>query len=189
MTQFQANVLGPLNLYRAVLPYLRQQRSGILATIGSMAAWYPMAGCNLYNASKASMRCIALGLESETKEFGIKHCLIEPGFFRTDLLDPAANMQKTTKGRTIKDYAKLNKENDEAFAAIHGRQLGNPETGAAIMYDVLTSSGEAEGRELPSEFALGSDAVIEIYKSAQNVLDGLDDWEEISVLSDFPDGQ
>ncbi|BCR92231.1 putative secondary metabolism biosynthetic enzyme [Aspergillus chevalieri] len=57
LRQFQANTLGPLNLYRALLPHLRDKGSGTLVTIGSMAAWYPMSGCNLYNASKAALRC------------------------------------------------------------------------------------------------------------------------------------
>ncbi|KAI2766808.1 hypothetical protein DTO012A8_7958 [Penicillium roqueforti] len=60
--QFQANTFGPLNLYRALLPHLRAKGSGTLVTIGSMAAWYPMPGCNLYNASKAALRWIGLGL-------------------------------------------------------------------------------------------------------------------------------
>lgn len=153
-----------------------------------MAAWYPMVSCNLYDTSKAAISWIAKGLESETAGFGIKHCLIEPGFFRTKLLSPAANIKKTSEGRTQEDYAELNKENDKAFAAFNGNQAGNPVKGAEIIYDVLTSSGVAKGREIPSELALGIDAVAEVQKSAQKTIDGINEWASISCQSDYPEG-
>lgn len=150
-----------------------------------MAAWYPMAGCNLYNASKAAMHLISVGLKSETAQFGIQHCLIEPGFFRTALLDPKANIKQTTSGRTISDYEEGNRICDENFVRFNGKQLGDPVKGAAVIYDVITSSGTAEGKGIPSTLALGSDAVTEITKSAQATIDEINEWAAISCLSDF----
>ncbi|KAI0139546.1 NAD(P)-binding protein [Hypoxylon sp. NC0597] len=185
--QFQANTFGPINVYRAILPYMRKQRSGTLVTIGSMAAWYSMPSCNLYNASKAALRWLVLGMADEVKALGIRHCLIEPGFFRTDLLKPGANLTEIVT--RIPDYAELNATAAANFKAFHGSQAGDPIKGVEIIYDLVTSSGLAAGRPLPSFMPLGSDAVTEISKSAQKTIEGVKEWEEIARQSDFRDGK
>ncbi|KAL2133670.1 hypothetical protein VTI74DRAFT_1948 [Chaetomium olivicolor] len=187
--QFQSNLFGPLNIYRAVLPHLRQKGQGTLVTIGSMAAWYPMNSCNLYNASKAALRWVTLGLAGELKGFGIQHCLIEPGFFRTGLLKPDANLAGTPPSTRLREYDEINAVADENFKKFNGKQLGNPVKGAEIIYEVVTSTGIAEGKALPEFLPLGSDAAIEISKAAQKTLDAVEEWKPISVLSDFPEGE
>lgn len=189
LQQFQANTFGPLNLYRAMLPHLREKRSGTLITIGSVAAWYPMACCNLYNASKAALHLITLGLAEEVAPFGIRHCLIAPGFFRTGLLDPSANVAVTSNNQRLPAYAALNATGDANLATFNGSQLGNPVRGAEIIYDLVTSSGCAAGRDLPGFFPLGSDASDEIRKSVSKTLNVVDEWRETSCQSDFPQGQ
>ena len=182
--EFQANVFGPLNIYRAILPHLREKRSGTLLTIGSMAAWYPMPGCNLYNASKAAIRWIGIGIAQEISSFGIQHCLIEPGFFRTNLLDPASNIAKTDNSQRLPAYSELNATVDKNFEAFHGNQLGDPVKGAEIIYEVATSTGVASKKKLPSFLALGSDASDELVKAAKQVIEAVEELREISVLTD-----
>ncbi|KAI8949194.1 hypothetical protein F4801DRAFT_554261 [Xylaria longipes] len=184
--QFQANTFGPINVYRALLPHLRAKGSGTLITIGSMAAWFNMNSCNLYNASKAALRWLAIGLAEEVRPFGIKHCLVEPGFFRTDLLNPDSNFGKTTSEIRIPDYAEVNRNADDAFANFNGTQLGNPVKGVGIIYDVATSSGVAAGRELPGLLPLGSDAVAAITKSAQATVAEVEAWADVAAQSDYP---
>jgi NAD(P)-dependent dehydrogenase (short-subunit alcohol dehydrogenase family) len=187
--QLQANLLGPLNLYRAVLPHLRGKGHGTLITIGSMASWYPMNSCNLYNASKAALRWAALGLAEEVKGFGVQHCLVEPGFFRTGLLKPGANLAGTPPSTRLPEYEEINKVADDNFKTFNGQQLGNPVKGAEIIYEVVTSTGVAEGKALPEFLPLGSDATAEISKAAQKTLDAVEEWRSVSALSDFPEGK
>lgn len=189
LRQFQANVFGPLNVFRAVLPHLRSKRAGTLVTIGSMAAWYPMPGCNLYDSSKAALRWLGLGLAGEVSHLGIKHCLVEPGFFRTDLLNPTANIAKTDSTMRLPDYAEINKTTDDNFGQFHGHQLGDPAKGAQIMYDVFTSSGCAAGLDLPAFLPLGSDASAEIAKAANETLATIEQLRSISAKTDLPGGQ
>jgi NAD(P)-dependent dehydrogenase (short-subunit alcohol dehydrogenase family) len=189
LRQFQANTLGPLNVYRALLPHLRQKGSGTLVTIGSMAAWYPMAGCNLYNGTKAALRWLVIGLAGEVAQFGIHHCLVEPGFFRTELLNPAANIASTPETSRLPAYTDLNATNDANFAVFNGNQLGDPIKGATIIFDVVTSSGVAAGRELPELLPLGSDASEEISKAASKTIAAVEEWRGISALSDIPHGK
>ncbi|KAK4233128.1 hypothetical protein C8A03DRAFT_39187 [Achaetomium macrosporum] len=189
LRQFQANFFGPLNLYRAALPHLRAQGHGTLVTIGSMAAWYAMNSCNLYNASKAALRWATLGLAQEIKGFGIQHCLVEPGFFRTGLLNPGANIAGTAPSVRLKEYDAVNAVADKAFKEYDGKQLGNPVRGCEIIYEVVTSTGVAEGKRLPQFLPLGSDACTEIAKAAKKTLAEIEEWREISALSDFPEGK
>jgi NAD(P)-dependent dehydrogenase (short-subunit alcohol dehydrogenase family) len=186
--QFQANVFGPLNLYRAVLPHLRTQGHGTLVTVGSMAAWYPMNSCNLYNASKAALRWATLGLAEEIKGFGIRHCLVEPGFFRTGLLNrDANNIAGTAPAARLREYDAMNAVTDEALREYDGKQLGNPVRGCEIIYEVVTSTGVAEGKDLPGFLPLGSDACEQIAKAANQTLAEIEEWREVSGLSDFPE--
>lgn len=184
LKQYQANVFGPINVYRAILPHMREKRSGTLVTFGSIGAWFSINSCNLYNSSKAAIRNLSLGLAEEIKPFGIRHTLIEPGFFRTALLKPGQNMTNTDNTR-IADYAEMNKNAKAAFDSWDGKQPGDPHKGAAILYDVITSTGVAEGRELPSFMPLGSDSIAEIKKDAQAVIDSINAWESIASKSDF----
>jgi NAD(P)-dependent dehydrogenase (short-subunit alcohol dehydrogenase family) len=189
LRQFEANLFGPLNLYRAVLPHLRSKGQGTLVTIGSMAAWYTMDSCNLYDASKAALRWASIGLAGEIKGFGIEHCLIEPGFFRTGLLKPDANIAGTPPSTRLPEYDEINAVADANFKKFNGQQLGNPVKGAEIIYEVVTSTGVAEGKPLPEFLPLGSDATDQISKSARKTLDAVDEWRSVSALSDIPEGK
>ncbi|KAI1111374.1 hypothetical protein F5Y14DRAFT_425780 [Nemania sp. NC0429] len=187
--QFQANTFGPINVYRAILPHLRSKGSGLLVTVGSMAAWYPMNSCNLYNASKAALRWAVIGLAEEIKPFGIRHCLVEPGFFRTDLLKPDSNFAKTSPETRLSAYDEINKNADQAFKDFHGVQLGDPVKGAKVLYDTLTSSGVAAGREIPGFLPLGSDATTEITKSAKATIAEIEAWADVAAQSDHQEGK
>ncbi|XXH03675.1 hypothetical protein Hte_010080 [Hypoxylon texense] len=186
--QFQANVFGPINVYRAVLPHMRERRAGTLVTFGSIGAWFSMDGCNLYNASKAAVRRLSLGLGEEVRRFGVRHCLVEPGFFRTALLTPGQSRSGTSRAR-FPDYEELDRAADAAFNAYDGNQPGDPHKGVAVLYDVITSTGVAAGRELPSFVPLGSDSVAQIKKDAQAVIDGVNEWAAIASLTDYTDGK
>ncbi|KAK3898697.1 hypothetical protein C8A05DRAFT_37712 [Staphylotrichum tortipilum] len=188
LRQFQANLFGPLNLYRAVLPHLRARGQGTLVTIGSMGAWYTLNSCNVYTSSKAALRLAVLGLAGEIRGFGIQHCLVEPGYFRTGLLKPGANMGGTPPSVRLPEYAEVNKGTDDALAMFNGIQLGNPVKGAEVIYDVVTSTGVAEGRPLPEFLPLGSDACATIAATVQKTLDDIEAWRSVAVSTDFPEG-
>ena len=85
-----------------------------------------MPGTNLYDASKAAMRMVAIGLAGEISSFGLEHCLIEPRFFRTQLLNPQGNMAKSGAGMKIDDYKQLNQDIEKNLGDFHGKQLGDP---------------------------------------------------------------
>src|SRR6476620_9057458 len=84
--QLTTNLLGPLNVTRAVLPLMRKQRSGHIVTISSTAGIVGQEFCSAYAASKFGLEGWMESLRFEVEPFGIHTTIVEPGFFRTELL-------------------------------------------------------------------------------------------------------
>ncbi|KAJ1326397.1 (S,S)-butanediol dehydrogenase [Microdochium nivale] len=185
LSQLQANVLGPLNVYRAVLPHMRAAKSGILVTIGSVNAWLNLDAFNLYNISKAAVRAMGMGLAGEVRPFGIRHCLVEPGAFRTSILQSSTNLAATGGTARLSDYAQVNAKADGIVAGFSGQQPGDPVKGCQVIFDVLTSTGAAQGRELPEFLPLGVDAVDAIKQSAQKTISQVEEWQDLATQTSF----
>jgi NAD(P)-dependent dehydrogenase (short-subunit alcohol dehydrogenase family) len=174
--QFNTNVFGLLNVTRAVLPYMRERRSGAIVNIGSVGGWRGFAGSGLYCASKFTVTGLSEALKEEVKPFGIEvHC-IEPGYFATSLLT-ASNLS-LNKNASIKDYEPLNKSLEEAFQTTSGNQPGDPVKGVRRMIEAVTHTGYAEGKEVPVRVVLGKDA----YEISGRILERMQkerqEWKE-----------
>ncbi|PUU81795.1 hypothetical protein B9Z19DRAFT_970619, partial [Tuber borchii] len=126
---------------------------------------------------------------SELARFGIKTTTIEPGIFRTEPLDPHANFIKTNEDKRIEDYREMDETAEALSRDAHGKQLGNPKKGAEVIYEVLTHTGVAQGREVLLVLVLGSDAVSTIQKFARDQADLVESWGEVSSSPDFPQGK
>jgi NAD(P)-dependent dehydrogenase (short-subunit alcohol dehydrogenase family) len=100
--QVETNLFGPLNVTRAVLPVMRAQRSGLIITISSSAGIVGQEFVSAYCASKFGVEGWIESLTPEIAPFGIRTMLVEPGFFRTELLT-----EESTKypEPSIDDYA------------------------------------------------------------------------------------
>jgi NAD(P)-dependent dehydrogenase (short-subunit alcohol dehydrogenase family) len=100
--QFAPNFYGVVNVTQAALPVMRQQRSGHIINISSVAGVVGLKHCAAYAATKFAVEGLSLSVATEVEKFGIKITVVEPGFFRTDLLD-AQNVRWVSK--VIEDYA------------------------------------------------------------------------------------
>jgi NAD(P)-dependent dehydrogenase (short-subunit alcohol dehydrogenase family) len=118
--QIETLLFGPLNVTRAVLPVMRKQRSGLLITISSTAGISGQLFCTAYAAAKFGVEGWMESLAPEIAPFGIRTMLVEPGFFRTELI---SNDSTTYAKPAIEDYAE---KTQEIVAALehHGRQAG-----------------------------------------------------------------
>ncbi|KAL2387958.1 hypothetical protein RJ035_003772 [Blastomyces gilchristii] len=96
----------------------------------------------------------------------------------SQLMNPNAKITSTGSTEWIPDYTEINAPADSSFAKFHAAELGNPVGGVEVIYDVVTSSGHAAGRDL---LALGSDAMAEISKPASQTLADLKAWQEIII--------
>lgn len=148
--QIETLLFGPMNVTRAVLPVMRKQRSGLLMTISSTAGIAGGMFYSAYAAAKFGLEGWTESLTPEIEPFGIRTMLVEPGFFRTELLSPDST---TYAEPVIQDYAQRSKETIAAWKSMNGKQGGDP---AKLALALVQLAGQAEP---PARFAAGSDAV------------------------------
>jgi len=143
-------LIGPMNVTRAVLPVMRKQRSGHIISISSTAGLVGFAFCSAYAASKFGLEGWMESLQQEVAPFGITTTIVNPGFFRTELLEPAS---VTYAEPSIEDYADRTAEQLKWWQAQSGRQGGDPAKLARAL--VAIASEEPP----PRRFIAGADAI------------------------------
>ena len=169
--QIETLLFGPMNLVRAALPTMRKQRSGLLLTISSTAGIAGGLLCTAYAAAKFGVEGWMESLAPEIAPFGIHTMLVEPGFFRTELL---TNDSTTFAPPSIDDYAERTKETVAAWSSMDGKQGGDP----AKLADALVQL--AALREPPGRFAAGADAVQTFEAKASTLLTQANAHRELS---------
>jgi NAD(P)-dependent dehydrogenase (short-subunit alcohol dehydrogenase family) len=179
-SQIEITLFGPVNVTRAALPQLRAQRSGLVMTISSTAG-IAAAGDFLtaYAASKFGVEGFMEGLAPEVAPFGIRTMLVEPGFFRTELLTPQSTQYAAP---SIEDYAERTTATVEAWRSMDGKQGGDP----AKLADALVEL--AAHTEPPVRFAAGADAVATFEQKAHELLAQADAHRELSTSLAHDDG-
>ena len=176
--QIETLLFGPMNVTRAVLPVMRKQRSGLLLTISSTAGIVGQTFCTAYAAAKFGVEGWMESLTPEVAPFGIRTMLVEPGFFRTELL---TNDSTTYAQPTIDDYAQQTKEIVAAWKSMDGKQGGDP----AKLADALLKLVEL--KEPPTRFAAGADAVQTFETKAKALLAQANAHHELSISLAYND--
>jgi NAD(P)-dependent dehydrogenase (short-subunit alcohol dehydrogenase family) len=148
--QVETNLFGPLNVTRAVLPVMRQQRSGLVIAITSTGGIVGQEFCSAYSASKFGLEGWIESLTPEVAPFGIRTMIVEPGFFRTDLLTPAST---TYAGPSIEDYAQRTMQTVANWTSMNGKQGGDPVKLAGALIKIASLD------EPPARWVAGADAV------------------------------
>jgi NAD(P)-dependent dehydrogenase (short-subunit alcohol dehydrogenase family) len=149
--QLAASLLGPMNVTRAVLPVMRKQRSGHIISISSSAGI--AAGFDFVTAYAASKFGLEGWMESLTVEvapFGIHTTIVNPGFFRTELLTEQSTQYAAP---SIADYDQRRGPLMEFWKSQNGRQAGDP---AKLARALVTLAGQTTP---PRRFIAGADAV------------------------------
>jgi NAD(P)-dependent dehydrogenase (short-subunit alcohol dehydrogenase family) len=148
--QIETLLFGPMNVTRAVLPVMRKQRAGLLLTISSTAGLSGGMFLTAYAAAKFGLEGWMESLAPEVAPFGIRTMLVEPGFFRTELLTRGST---TYAKPSIGDYAERTRETVAAWSSMDGKQGGDPAKLAAALVQL------AALEQPPARFAAGADAV------------------------------
>jgi NAD(P)-dependent dehydrogenase (short-subunit alcohol dehydrogenase family) len=149
--QIEVNLFGTLNVTRAVLPVMRRQHAGHVITISSTAGLASAAEfTSAYAASKFGLEGWMEALRVEVAPFGIHTTVVNPGFFRTELLSE----QSTSYAEpSIADYDARRGPLIAAWKATHGRQAGDP---AKLAQALLTIASQ---QPPPRRFLAGADAI------------------------------
>jgi NAD(P)-dependent dehydrogenase (short-subunit alcohol dehydrogenase family) len=161
-----------------VLPQLRKQRSGHIINISSVAGLVGGASGSAYAASKFALEGWSEALAAEVAPFGIHVTVVEPGFFRTELLQPEST---TFAELSIEDYAERTAETNAWWRSMNGRQAGDP----AKLAEALLTIAAAD--EPPLRWVAGADAVGAAAEKANTLLTQVDAYRELSSNLDRDD--
>ena len=173
---FDVNVLALLNVTKAVLPIMRQQRSGYIINMGSVAGFVGAPGWSIYSATKAAVAGFSEVLALDVKEFGIKVTVVEPSNFRTSFL--AGNSLVFTDVKI--DGYQVVKDTQKRYMAGNGRQPGDPDKAAEIFIQL------AESNDPPVHLLLGVDAYNRATRKVAGLQDEMTHWQGITESADFP---
>ena len=148
--QLATCLTGPMNVTRAFLPVMRKQRSGKIIAISSTAGLIGFEYCAAYSAAKFGLDGWMEALQAEVAPFGIQTLIVNPGFFRTELLTEESTQYAAT---TIADYKARNVQQHAFLKSMNGNQPGDPAKLAQSLIALV------EEKELPRRFIAGADAI------------------------------
>jgi NAD(P)-dependent dehydrogenase (short-subunit alcohol dehydrogenase family) len=164
---FDLHLFGPAALTRAVLPFMRERRSGAIVQMSSVGGQMSLAGFAAYSGTKFALEGMSEALADEVAEFGIKVLIVEPGAFRTSLFEGSRAGFSPDSGA----YPKV-AQTRGYVATGHGTQAGDPAKAAALIRAAL------EAEKTPLHLPLGDDAVSAVLAHADQVRDDVAAWEK-----------
>lgn len=173
---YRTNVFGLLTVTRAVLPHMREARSGRILNISSIGGYRGGAGFGIYSSTKFAVEGLSEAMHAELTPIGIHVTVVEPGYFRTDFLDASSLSVSKTR---IADYDATAGKVRTVAAGLSHNQPGDPEK----LADVLAAFVDAPNP--PVRLPLGSDTVAAIEKKHESDRAILAEWRPVSVSTDF----
>ncbi|MCC3158433.1 SDR family NAD(P)-dependent oxidoreductase [Hymenobacter sp. 15J16-1T3B] len=174
--QFDTNVFGLIRVTQAVLPHMRQRRSGHIINVSSLFGYQAsVPGFGLYGASKFAVEGITEGLALEVSALGIRVTALAPGLFSTDFLAADSYVQSAT---VLEAYAATVGGTRAAAGHIHGNQPGDPAKLAAVVRQLVDSP------EPPVHLPVGKDAVASLRGKIATLQAEVAAWESVAVSTD-----
>lgn len=176
--QFATNVFGLLNVARAVLPHMRRAGRGHVVNISAIAGYFAFPGWGIYSATKFAVEGLTEAMAIELAPLGIHATVVEPGFFRTNFLDPRSLV---TTALSLPDYAKTVGEMRAAMASANHRQPGDPKKLSKALLKLVDSD------KPPLRLPLGTDTVARIAEKHRLVEAELERWLDVAKSTDHED--
>lgn len=170
--QISTNLIGPMNVTRAVLPVMRKQLSGHIITISSSAGLIGFEFCSAYAASKFGLEGWMESLQPEVAPFGINTTIINPGFFRTDLI---SDKSMTFASQSVKDYEERRGQQQAWWKSQGGQQAGDPAKLAHALIEITSKE------KPPRRFVAGADTIGLVKQKAADLQAQADAYLEFST--------
>jgi NAD(P)-dependent dehydrogenase (short-subunit alcohol dehydrogenase family) len=177
--QMEVNFFGPVNVTRAVLPVMRDQRSGQVVTLSSTAGLVGQEFVAAYCASKFALEGWMESIRFDLAPYGIATTIVEPGFFRTELLVEGSST--LWPDLSIPDYAERTATTIEAWKGMNGKQPGDPAKLATALITIIDSD------EPPLRWLAGADAIQTAEHKADDLRAHADAFRELSSSLDHDD--
>jgi NAD(P)-dependent dehydrogenase (short-subunit alcohol dehydrogenase family) len=170
--QLTVSLIGPMNVTRAVLPVMRKQRSGHIVTISSLAGLVGFEYNTAYAASKFGVDGWMESLAPEVEPFGIHTTVVNPGFFRTELLTKESTNYAPA---SIEDYAERNAAMRELYESMDGKQPGDPAKLAQALLTIV------DREQPPFRFIAGADAIAQAEAKLAERQQQIDAYRDLST--------
>lgn len=170
--QLATSLFGPMNVTRAVLPIMRRQRAGHVISISSGAGLMGFEFNSAYCAAKFGLEGWMEALAAEVAPFNIHATVVNPGFFRTELLTQESATYATP---AIAEYADRHAARVQWYEAMNGQQAGDP---AKLARALVTIAGLAQP---PRRFIAGADAIAIAEQKVQELQEQIDAYRDLST--------
>jgi NAD(P)-dependent dehydrogenase (short-subunit alcohol dehydrogenase family) len=170
--QLATSLIGPMNVTRAVLPVMCKQRSGHIVAISSSAGLVGFEFVSAYAAAKFGLEGWMESLQPEVAPFGITTTIVNPGFFRTELLTPESTNYAEP---SIEDYAARTAVQQQWWKAQNGLQGGDP---AKLAQALVTLMHEEPP---PRRFIAGADAIATAEQKVKDLQEQIDAYRDLST--------
>jgi NAD(P)-dependent dehydrogenase (short-subunit alcohol dehydrogenase family) len=176
---FETNVFGLINMTKAVLPLMREQRSGLIVNVSSIGGITSFGATGYYHGTKYAVEGLSESLAIEARPLGINVLIVEPGPFRTNWAGPSIKQSATR----IEAYAATAGERRKQTEARSGSQAGDPVRAAQAIIDVALSDTP------PLRLLLGKAAFELAHKKLEMMRTDFDTWKATTLGADFPEGE
>ena len=172
---FNINVFATTRVIQHVLPLLREQGSGHIINVSSIAGFAPATGWSMYAATKYAVMGLSEVLAQDVKDLGIYVTVVAPGAFRTAFLTEDSLVFSS---ETLEEY-KAVRESHAKYATMDGQQQGDPDK-AADMFIQLAAM-----KQPPVQFFMGSDAYNRAKQKVEQLSENLEQFKALSAQTDF----
>jgi NAD(P)-dependent dehydrogenase (short-subunit alcohol dehydrogenase family) len=179
LPMYETNVFGLLRVTRAVLPHLRERRSGHILNLSSIGGVTASPGWGLYQSTKFAVEGLSEALAAEVAPLGIRVTIIEPGPFRIDFLGRSG----VEAAKRIADYDATAANARRYLDTQHGKQTGDPVRAVQAMIKVVESPNP------PLRLLLGASALQRLRAKLDNWQNEMATWESTTIRADFPEGE
>jgi len=174
--QLQTSLFGPMIVTRAVLPVMRKQKSGHIISISSTAGLTSFDFCSAYSASKFGLEGWMQALQAEVMPFGINTTIVNPGFFRTELL---TEQSTNYADKPIEDYNERRVQQMQFWRSANGQQSGDP---AKLAHALVKIANE---NQPPLRFIAGADAINTAEQVVSTLHQQLNAYRDLSSSLDY----
>jgi NAD(P)-dependent dehydrogenase (short-subunit alcohol dehydrogenase family) len=175
--QFEVNVFGQLAMMRAILPFMRARRSGLIVNVTSVSGLATWAGTGVYCASKFALEAIGRTLAAEVAELGIRVINVAPGGMRTDY----AGRSLVTTAREFADYDGVARQAKTMLTAHAGTESGDPEAVARAIIEATDAENP------PLNLLLGADALHYATDEIARLQAQIEAWKAVTLSTGFAD--
>jgi NAD(P)-dependent dehydrogenase (short-subunit alcohol dehydrogenase family) len=177
-SQLETNLYAPIEVTRAVLPHMRQQRSGNILQISSIGGRVGGAGLTMYQAAKFGLAGFSEALSKEVWPLGIKVTCVEPGGFRTDWAGSSMSFAPDVEGYESTVDGVKGFLTSGSFVPV-----GDPDKAAKVMIELVNHP------EPPLHLVLGSEAVGILERADAVRKAEFEKWKSVSISTDHDDSE